>query len=109
MLITVEEANIRLLANRAILIDVREAKEWDAGHIDGARHLALSGFDPEGMDPGSSYMMICRSGARSEKAMIRLRDAGLDAVNVEGGMLAWAAAGLPMRRDDGESPVVLSP
>ena len=109
MLISVEEANIRLLENLAVLIDVRESKEWAAGHIQDAQHLALSGFDSAGMDPDASYMVICRSGARSEKAMTRLHEAGFDAVNVEGGMLAWAAAGLPMRTDNGDAPLVVEP
>ncbi len=109
MLISVEEANYRLQADRAVLIDVREVKEWDAGHIQGAQHLALSEFDSDGMDAEASYMLICLSGGRSGKAMIKLHEAGFEAVNVEGGMLAWAAAGLPMRRDDGEAPVVLKP
>ena len=109
MLITVEEANIRMAANQSLLIDVREAKEWDAGHVQGAQHLALSGFDSAAMDPNVSYMVICRSGARSDKAMTMLHEAGFDAANVEGGMLAWAAAGLPMQCDNGEAPVVIDP
>ncbi len=109
MLISVEEANIRLLENMAVLIDVRESKEWEAGHVRDAQHLALSGFDSSDMDPDASYMVICRSGGRSEKAMNRLLEAGLNAVNVEGGMLAWAAAGLPMHSDNGEAPVVVEP
>jgi rhodanese-related sulfurtransferase len=109
MLITVEEANSRLQAKQAVLIDVRESKEWVAAHVEGAQHFALSTFDPTALNSAASYMVICRSGGRSGKAMTTLHEAGFDAVNVDGGMLAWAEAGLPMCCESDETPVVIEP
>ncbi len=50
---------------------------------------------------------VCRSGARSAKATELLRSWGLDAVNLEGGMQAWAADGRPVERDDGSPGTVI--
>ena len=50
---------------------------------------------------------MCRTGARSEKAAGALIGAGYDAVNLAGGMQAWAAVGLPVVTDAGEPGRVL--
>ena len=55
---------------------------------------------------GAAAMCICRSGRRSGEATHRLRTAGVDAVNVAGGMLAWEAADPPVVRDDGRPGTV---
>ena len=90
----------------AVLLDVREQDEWDAGHAPGARHVPLGDLRPEMIPAGAAAMCICRSGRRSGEATHRLRTAGVDAVNVAGGMLAWEAADLPVVRDDGRSGTV---
>ena len=56
---------------------------------------------------GQKIVCICRSGARSAKATELLRSWGLDAVNLEGGMQAWAAAGRPVEKDDGSPGTVI--
>jgi rhodanese-related sulfurtransferase len=85
------------------LVDVREPHEWAAGHVEGARHLPLGLLAAAVGDlPADRRIaVICRSGARSGRATEALLDWGFDAVNVGGGMQAWAAAGLPIVRDDG--------
>ena len=50
--------------------------------------------------------LICRSGARSNRAAHALAGAGWDAVNVSDGMQGWAAAGRPMTNDSGTPPYV---
>jgi rhodanese-related sulfurtransferase len=52
-------------------------------------------------------LCICRSGARSASAAEFLRRQGVDAVNLEGGMQAWAAFGLDVVRDDGSFGTVI--
>ncbi|WP_370327390.1 rhodanese-like domain-containing protein [Euzebya sp.] len=91
----------------AVLVDVREQDEWAAGRAPGATHVPLSAFGAATWDPEVRYLFVCRSGARSGQAAMALSRAGYRAANVEGGMLAWAAADLPMEADDGE-PHVLS-
>ena len=58
------------------------------------------------MRPGSNttslpVAVICRTGNRSELATMMLQARGFEAYNVEGGMEAWAAEGLPYAADDG--------
>jgi rhodanese-related sulfurtransferase len=50
---------------------------------------------------------VCRSGARSARVTAYLIQAGWDAVNVDGGMRAWAAAGRPMVTDSNAPPRVV--
>jgi rhodanese-related sulfurtransferase len=97
----------RLLADRALtVLDVREHDEWDAGHIDGARHVPLAALgslvaDSVGLDPSRPVVAVCRSGNRSARAAAALRTAGLTVHNMAGGMTAWAEAGLPVTSSSG--------
>ena len=90
-----------------VLLDVREADEWAAGHAPGATHVPLSRLTPDTVPAGATVLCVCRSGGRSGKATEALRKLGLDAINVAGGMTAWAAAGLPVVRDDGQPGSVI--
>jgi rhodanese-related sulfurtransferase len=78
------------------LVDVRESDEWASGHAPTAIHLPLSQFDPSRLPQADVVYVICRSGNRSARATQALRDMGIDARNVAGGMGAWVAAGLPV-------------
>ncbi|MEV0966087.1 MULTISPECIES: rhodanese-like domain-containing protein [unclassified Streptomyces] len=84
----------------AVLLDVREQPEWDDGHAPDAVHLPLSRLLAGGALPpgaaGRTLLVICRSGRRSEEAVKLLAGRGARAVDVEGGMIAWAAAGHPV-------------
>lgn len=97
----VPEIDVHELAARreagAPLIDVREDDEYAAGHVPGAVHIPLGEVADrlaEAPAEGTFYV-ICARGGRSAKAVERYRAAGLDAVNVAGGTLAWIDAGLP--------------
>lgn len=96
------EAAKHLADEGALLLDVREDDEWAAGHAPGATHLRL-GVLAQQRPPadGRRVVAVCRSGGRSAKATEALRAWGYDAVNLAGGMQAWAAAGLPVVTDDG--------
>ncbi|WP_433447290.1 rhodanese-like domain-containing protein [Streptomyces sp. CA-142005] len=84
----------------ALLLDVREADEWQAGHAPGAVHLPLTalaaGAGLPAEAPKRPVIVICRSGRRSLKAVELLQARGVEAVDVIGGMQEWAAAGLPV-------------
>ncbi|MFF5187310.1 rhodanese-like domain-containing protein [Streptomyces sp. NPDC000345] len=84
----------------AVLLDVREAHEWQAGHAPGAVHVPLSSLDAGAGLPDAAQarplVVICRSGNRSLQAVDILAARGSEAVDVVGGMRDWAAAGLPV-------------
>src|SRR5206468_1804944 len=62
----------------AIIVDVREAHEWRAGHIDGARHIPLGEIANrlEELPRDADIVLYCEAGARSARALDILRDAG---------------------------------
>ncbi|MGW1620156.1 MBL fold metallo-hydrolase [Streptomyces sp. NPDC002172] len=82
----------------AVLLDVREAGEWAAGHAPRAVHAPLSGLAAGAPLPPAAadrpLVVICHSGRRSREAAALLTARGLDAVDVVGGMTAWRTAGL---------------
>ena len=90
----------RLVADGAVLLDVREDDEWQAGHAPDALHVVLGTLPANPPPEGRRVAVICRSGGRSAQATAALVQWGYDAVNVAGGMKAWAAAGLPVVTDD---------
>ena len=87
----------------AVLLDVREDDEWDAGHAPGALHMPLRRLAAEHtrLPADRRLVAVCRSGQRSELAAVALIDGGYDAVNLAGGMQAWAAHGHPVVTDAG--------
>lgn len=91
----------------AVLLDVREHEEWAAGHAPGAVLLPLSalggGADLPDEARDRPVVVICRAGHRSQRAAAILRDRGVEAVDVIGGMIDWAHAGHPVVDDSGES------
>jgi rhodanese-related sulfurtransferase len=87
-----------LVREGALLLDVREREEWDAGHAPAANLVPL-GELPARLDevpPDGTVVVVCRSGGRSALAARALIARGRDARNLAGGMQAWAAAGLPV-------------
>ncbi len=80
------------------LLDVRYPNEWDAGHIDGSRHAPVdevADLSAE-LDRSQLVVTVCRSGERSAVAAQRLSKQGFRAQSLDGGLLAWAAAGLAL-------------
>ncbi|MFE3323388.1 rhodanese-like domain-containing protein [Streptomyces sp. NPDC059176] len=103
--LTPDEARTRTDDGNAVLLDVRETREWEAGHAPGAVHLPLSRLlagtplPPDAQ--GRPVVVICRSGRRSRQAAELMASRGIDARDVSGGMLAWARAALPVVDDTG--------
>lgn len=97
------------LADDAVLLDVREQNEWDAGHAPTAVHIPLGDL-PTRLDDlpsdDSTLAVVCRSGGRSSQAVAWLTQQGFDVVNVDGGMKSWASAGKPMTASCGEPRVL---
>jgi len=92
-----------LLLNRddALMIDVREASEWSAGHIPNARHIALGQIEKQ-IHEIEKYktrpvIVSCQTGNRATTACTKLKKQGFEKVfNLAGGVAAWSEAGLPM-------------
>ncbi|NSC22767.1 rhodanese-like domain-containing protein [Streptomyces albus subsp. chlorinus] len=89
----------------ALLLDVREDDEWAAGHAEGALHIPMSEFVARqgelterlgSRDGAERVYVVCRVGGRSAQVAAYLAQQGVDAVNVDGGMLAWESAGRPL-------------
>lgn len=91
----------RLYNDDALVLDVREDKEYTAGHIPKAKHIPLaqlSGRINE-LDKfrNKPVLVTCRSGQRSARACGMLKKAGFETVyNQAGGILAWERASLPV-------------
>jgi rhodanese-related sulfurtransferase len=82
----------------AILLDVREPHEWQAGHAPKARHIPLAQVDRRAKElpAGRPIITVCRSGARSARAAALLARDGRQVSNLAGGMHSWARADLPV-------------
>jgi rhodanese-related sulfurtransferase len=81
------------------VVDVRGTAEWSAGHVPHARSVPLEQLtaDPRSALPRGGVVFCCARGLRSLKAAQAAEAAGLtDLYNVEGGTLAWSAAGLDL-------------
>ncbi|GAA0295954.1 rhodanese-like domain-containing protein [Kineococcus aurantiacus] len=95
------------LAEDAVIIDVREDDEWAAGHIPSALHIPMGQVPQRLQDlPQGELHIVCRSGGRSRRTAEWLQRNGYDAVNVDGGMSAWSAAGRAMVSESGQEPFV---
>jgi rhodanese-related sulfurtransferase len=88
----------------AILLDVREDEEWVAGHSPQAIHVAMGEIENRASElpEDRTVVCVCRVGGRSGAVAKALVAAGYDVRNLDGGMLAWAAAGFPVVTDSGD-------
>jgi rhodanese-related sulfurtransferase len=90
-------------AGEVQLVDVREDYEYDAGRVPGARHVGLQDVAAQAdtIERDKPVVFYCRVGSRSTMAAQAFRRAGYDAYSMDGGLVAWAAEGLPLDPDDG--------
>ena len=105
--VNVEEA-LALIAAGALLLDVREDTEWDAGHAPDALHVSLSEVPDhlEDLPRNRVVVCVCRSGARSARAANFLLEQGLQAVNLDGGLISWHTDGAAIVAD-GVDPSII--
>jgi len=92
-----------LLINRAdaIVLDIRNVDEWNAGHISGARHIALDQLERQISTleklKTTPLIVVCQSGGRSGSACGILKKHGFEKIyNLAGGLIAWRDAGFPV-------------
>jgi rhodanese-related sulfurtransferase len=103
----IRTVDVSEIPTHAVLLDVREDEEWDAGHIDGAWHVPMYQVPQhvnhaEDLNPETPIVVICKMGGRSAQVTAWLSQQGYDAVNLDGGMHAWADAGRPIVSEDGQ-------
>ncbi len=97
-----------LPAGAATVVDVREASEWEQGHLPGARHISKSYIEQQieaaAPDREAPVILYCAGGVRSLFAAQTLADMGYtDVASMSGGFQAWKGAGLEF-----DTPVVLT-
>jgi rhodanese-related sulfurtransferase len=94
-----QQVRERINAGRAVLVDIREPDEFARSHVKGAQSHPLSIWEKAhlSIDPDADVIFTCRSGMRTAGACDRLaaRVNG-DAFVLDGGLDAWAKAGLPV-------------
>jgi rhodanese-related sulfurtransferase len=89
------------------ILDVREPVEWAHGHIEGATHIPMNEIpDRLAEVPDGQLLVVCKVGGRSAQVTGYLLQQGRDAVNLDGGMLDWSAAGRAMVSETGQPPLV---
>jgi rhodanese-related sulfurtransferase len=112
-LITVEQAHKALTGKSPpLLIDVRTKAEFESGHLKNARNVPLEEFTSGGYEKkmgevarDAPIIVYCRSGRRSGIAQGALvKDGFTDIKNVDGGILAWAEAELPIVKGSQKQP-----
>ena len=94
---------VNLVQAGAFLLDVRENEEWDGGHAPQATHVPMGEIQNRTSEipVDRTVVCVCRVGGRSGAVAKALIASGYDARNLDGGMLAWAAASLPVVTDAG--------
>ena len=100
--LTIDAKTVNSLRNNpnVVLIDVREDYEFSAGHIPEATLIPLGQLSSRlnEIPKDKTVVAVCRSGNRSGQATQLLRQAGFDAHNMAGGMIAWEQAGFDTQR-----------
>ncbi|MDQ1715230.1 MAG: hypothetical protein QOC60_1175 [Frankiaceae bacterium] len=95
---------VRDISDDAFIVDVREPDEWAEGHVAGSLHIPMQAM-PERLGElprDRQVTVLCAVGGRSAHVTAWLLAQGYDAVNVTGGIQAWAAAGRAIASDDGQ-------
>jgi len=87
----------------SLILDVRTAEEYQAGHLEGAINLDVTEPDfarkISGLDKGKTYLVHCAAGRRSASACSKMAAAGFTSlIDLESGMNGWKSAGKPIVR-----------
>jgi rhodanese-related sulfurtransferase len=95
-------AEVVQIINRGkfLIVDVRSAEEYAAAHVRDAKHIPLADFDKRigelEKSKSKSIVVMCQRGAQADRAVRLLQAAGFEDVTaLDGGLLAWQAAGMP--------------
>ena len=99
--LNVSEFSQKITEPGVIIVDVRTPEEFVSGHIEGALNIDFNSgnFANEitRLNPSENYAIYCRSGSRSGQAASIMHKAGFhDVSNLNGGVIDWTNAGLPL-------------
>ena len=96
--VTPQRTRELLQSGEAVVVDVREPYEREAGHIEGTRHIELERLSSqaETLPRDQPIVFHCRLGARSAMAAHAFRASGFDAWSMAGGLVRWDEEGLPV-------------
>ncbi len=93
------QATQLLNKGKALILDVRSAEEFKAGHLRASRNIPLNELPTRlnDLDKSATLLVICQTDARAGRGAAQLRRAGFTDVYVlEGGFAAWQSQGLPV-------------
>lgn len=95
------EATQLINRRNAVVVDLRPAAEYAAGHLPAARHLEFAELQAKigqiAKNKANPVLLVCRNGQHSAKALRVVMDAGYSEVHVlQGGLNAWQQAGMPV-------------
>lgn len=98
-----EEAAALLARKQIVFIDTRDEVVWRRVRLPGAKSIPFAEVETRLAELhmlGSSPVLYCRSGDLTKELASKLAQSGVPVPFLEGGMLAWEAAGLPVERPD---------
>jgi rhodanese-related sulfurtransferase len=84
------------LADGWTLLDVRTDDEWAQGRIAGSVHIPMDQLLQRIDEVDDRIVCVCAVGARSGRVAQFLISQGREAVNLDGGLHAWAVSGYPI-------------
>ena len=101
--VTTTEATTMINREDAQILDVRDVSEFSTGHLLGAMNIPVAKFADRAADlakmKDKPIIVCCETGIRSSKAVKELKKLGFERVfGLDGGMAAWAKAGLPVTK-----------
>ena len=97
------QAVLMINREKANVVDVRSAEEFAAGHLIGARHVAMENISADlaqtVTDKKRPLILVCASGMRSQKAQRIAQQLGYENVHsLGGGLKIWQEANLPLEK-----------
>jgi rhodanese-related sulfurtransferase len=97
------QATLLINQQNALVLDVREAAEYEKGHVLNARNLAVGEIEARAAElekhKAKPVIVVCDNDNRSDRAAAALRKQGFAQVfSLSGGIGAWRQAGLPLEK-----------
>lgn len=98
--ITHHELTRMVNQDEAIVLDIRDAKEFEKGHISGAFNIPMARLEERAseLDQDKTIILVCKMGQTAGSAGKLLMEKGLSTVRLKGGMMDWQGNNLPLVR-----------